>query len=345
MRDGSESPGSESQPAITVVTPTKNRLPLLRQTIASVQAQQFSNWEHIIIDDGSDDGTAEEIVRHARIDARVRYLSREGKLRGGNVCRNQGVRAARANLIIFLDSDDLLAPECLGRRTTVMARNLDCDFVTFQTSVFVDTPNDLNRPQCSDLLGNDLERFLYFELPWTITAPTWRKTTLMHLGLLDEALQSWQDVELHIRALTKGCRYLRFPEVDHHVRWQFETTKVSVEQRRSPHQLAAAHGILEKFERLVREGPGMTWVRQRALCSLYFFLAERWVEIGKLNEAMATWRQVRRRKLGSRVLHGVGAILLLLQQSNLSVGGLGNRITHKWKGWVRLRTNPELVDP
>jgi glycosyltransferase involved in cell wall biosynthesis len=330
-------------PAITVITPTKNRLELLKQTLDSVQAQEFAAWEHIVVDDGSEDGTLEEVLRRAGEDPRVRLLRRQGEAGGANVCRNQGIRAARSELIVFLDSDDLLDPACLGRRVETMRRNADCDFVTFQTAVFVTRPGDLNRQQDPDLLGDDLARFLYFELPWIITAPTWRKESLVRLGLFDESLPSWQDVELHIRALTMGCRYLRFPEIDHHVRWQFETTKVSVEQRRSPRHLDAAAAMLEKFEQMVREGPGMNWVRQRALCSLYYFVAECWLALGRVAEARACWRLVRQRGLAPRPVHAAGDALLLLQAPGTPARGLAGRVAHKWKGWARLRTNPELV--
>ena len=332
-------------PVIAVITPTKNRQELLRQAIASVQAQDFTDWEHIIVDDGSDDGTLEEVAALAQLDPRIRLLRPECDKGGANVCRNHGVRAALADLIVFLDSDDILAPQALGRRVEVMIRNLDCDFVTFQTAVFVRQIGDLNREQCSDLLGDDLTQFLYFELPWIITAPTWRKATLLRLGLLDEMLLSWQDVELHIRALTAGCRYLRFSEVDHHVRWQFEETKVSVEQRRSPRHLTAAGTILETFERLVHQGPGMTWVRQRALCSLYFFVAELWMDLGKTTEAMEFWGRIRKRRLGPASLHAAGALLLRLQAPSAPFRTPAARLCHKWKGWVRLRTNPELLAP
>ena len=52
-------------PAVTVVTPTKNRLRLLCETMESVRAQGFDSWEHVIVDDGSDDGTADELARRA----------------------------------------------------------------------------------------------------------------------------------------------------------------------------------------------------------------------------------------------------------------------------------------
>src|SRR5580692_4932038 len=85
-----------------------------------------------------------------------------------------------------------------------------------------------------------------------------------------------------------------------------------VEQSRSPHHLDAAVQVIEKLEAHVRGGPGMNWVRQRALCSLYFFVAECWVERGDLRPALATWRAVRTRRLGPSGLHLAGALLLAL---------------------------------
>lgn len=330
-------------PRVSVITPTKNRLALLREAMDSVERQTFEAWEHLIVDDGSDDGTAEEVARRAAADPRVRYVARSSAAAGANVCRNQGIAAAASDLIVFLDSDDLLEVQALERRLGVMDRNQDLDFATFQSGVFERVPGDLNREVDRDLSGDDLLRFLYFELPWTIAAPVWRVTALMRLGGFDEALPSWQDVDLHVRALTAGCRYLRFPEMDHHVRWQFEPTKVSVEQRGSANHLHAATPLIEKFERCVQEGPGMNWVRQRALCSLHYFVAERWVGVGDLPSALRSWKRIRSRSLGSRALHLSGAALLAAQSLGPPGRRLGGHMTHKWKGWVRLRTNPELV--
>ena len=240
-------------------------------------------------------------------------------------------------------SDDLLEPQCLARRVELMDRNADVDFVTFQTGIFVDRIGDRGGLlHDRELMADDLTRFLLFETPWIITGPLWRRSTLERVGPFDESLPSWQDVDLHIRALTLGVRYLRFSEVDHHVRWKNEVGRISAEQRKSPRHLAAAPAIFEKFERLVRQGPGMTWVRQRALCSLYVFAAERWVEAGDPKAAFQTWRLVRKRGLGERVLHTSGAALLMMKAWGLPGA---ERAIHKWKGWMRLRTNAEMVAP
>jgi glycosyltransferase involved in cell wall biosynthesis len=335
--------GAAAAPAVSVITPTKNRLKLLCETIDSVQAQSFESWEHIIVDDGSDDGTAEEVLQRASADPRIRYIRRSCEKRGANVCRNIGISESRAEFIIFLDSDDLLMPDCLARRIALMERNHDLDFLTFQTEAFENTPGDIRKIWAADLQGDDLLRFLFFELPWMITGPIWRRSSLLRVGMFDEALLSWQDVDLHVRTIATGAKYLRFAEVDHHVRWQFEPTKTSIEQRRSPRHLKATGAILEKIERLVREGPGMTWTRQRAICSLYFFVAENWLAAGNLSPALRSWGMIRRRSLGSRTLYLSGAALLILQKLGTPGRRIGGRITHKWKGWMRLRSEPELL--
>src|SRR5581483_9522770 len=121
-------------------------------------------------------------------------------------------------------------------------------FITFQSGIFLERPGDYQNGRVLDeqLIGDDLARFLCFEAPWIITAPIWRRDTLMRLGAFDESLLSWQDIELHVRAICAGGRYLRRPEVDHHIRWQFEETKVSVEQRRSPRHLAGALDVIDR---------------------------------------------------------------------------------------------------
>ena len=328
---------------MSVITPTKNRLNLLRETMDSVAAQTFPDWEHLVVDDGSDDGTAEEVAERALKDPRIRYIPRTGEKAGGNVCRNLGLAQSHSDLIVFLDSDDLLAPESLARRVRVMSRNDDLDFVTFQTGVFHETPGDLGRQLDPEMIGDDLLRFLFAEYPWQTTAPTWRKAVLNRIGGFDESLVSWQDVELHVRAIAAGLRYVRFAEVDHHMRWQWEPTKTSIEQRRSPRHLEAAGVVFEKLEQHIRAGPGMNWVRQRGLCSLHFFVAEQWVAIGDLSSALKSWKRIRERALGSRVLYISGALLLAMAALGFPGRSLNDRMINRWKGWMRLRTNPQLV--
>jgi len=330
-------------PIVTIITPTKNRLNLLRETISSVQAQTFTNWEHLIIDDGSDDGSQEMVEQISVIDPRVRLIRRQGDLAGANVCRNLGIKESRSEFCIFLDSDDLLAHSCLKQRVEMMNRNLDVDFVVFLAGFFVEKPGDIRDQLPTEIFGDDLLRFLTFDFPWQTTAPIWRKVALTKLGGFDEALPSWQDVDLHIRAICAGILYFKVPELDHYVRWQNDPNKVSLQQRRSPTHLIAAANTLIKFEKVVRSGPGMDWRRQRSLAGLYFLVAELWINAGFLNSALDFWSRVRSRGLSGKLLYGSGFILLLLLASPFP-RSLSVRIIHKWKGFARFRINPELIN-
>ncbi len=331
-------------PRISVITPTYNRLPLLRETIASVQAQHFADWEMIVVDDGSSDGTAQAMAEVVRADPRIRFIEREGTAKGGNVCRNIGLRAARAELIVLLDSDDLLRPHCLGGRVAAMDRNRDLDLAVFGSSAFRQVPGDLPHEVIADPYGDAMLRFLCFDAPWIITGPVWRKSMLERLDGFNEALPSWQDVDLHIRALTSGGRHLRFAEIDHDIRWQFEHEKVSILQRRSLDHLRAAISMFAGFETCVRQGPGMDWSRQRAICGLYFFVSELMVQAGSLRDAMQCWKVARMRGLSPAGLYFFGLVLILLAKSGLLGETMTSRIFHKWRGMVRFRINPELLE-
>jgi glycosyltransferase involved in cell wall biosynthesis len=95
------------QPLVTVVIPTWNRLPLLRQAVASVIAQTYPAWELVIVDDGSTDGTAAWVRSLADSRIRVLPVARSGHL--GRL-RNLGVRTGSGSLVAFLDSDDEWLP-------------------------------------------------------------------------------------------------------------------------------------------------------------------------------------------------------------------------------------------
>lgn len=329
-------------PLVTIITPTKNRLALLGEAIDSVLAQTFHDWEHLIVDDGSDDGSIEMVEKLAASDSRIRLIKRTGEKSGANVCRNIGIRESRGEFLVFLDSDDLLAETCLEQRVAFMQRNQDLEYAVFMTGFFVETPGDRHQQKPGDLFGDDLRRFLSFEFPWIINAPIWRKAALEKLQGFDETLPSWQDVDLHIRAICDCLLYVKVPVLDHHVRWQHDKAKISSLQRRSPKHLQAAAAILAKFESAIRHGPGMDWIRQRSLTGLYFLIAELWINAGSLNSALDFWSRVRSRGLSGKLLYGSGFILLLLLASPLP-RSLSTRIIHKWKGSARFRINPSLL--
>src|SRR2546421_610268 len=100
---------------VSVILPTYDRLPLLREAVESVRAQTWADWELVVIDDGSTDGTAEYLTELASVDPRVRVLRRPHR---GNPARlrNEAVAASTGEYVAFQDSDDVWEPEKLARQ-------------------------------------------------------------------------------------------------------------------------------------------------------------------------------------------------------------------------------------
>src|SRR5262245_22715896 len=110
----------DASPMVSIIVPTRDRRVLLSETIDSVCAQTYDNWELVVVDDASTDGTAEFVRDLEHDDARVKFVSLACTQTGAPAARNLGVSHARGPLIVFLDSDDLLAPSCMARRVEVM---------------------------------------------------------------------------------------------------------------------------------------------------------------------------------------------------------------------------------
>lgn len=107
---------------VSVIMPSWNTASLIGESIRSVLAQTYENWELIIVDDCSTDDTDAVVASFS--DGRIRYFKNENNL-GAAFTRNRALREARGEWIAFLDSDDLWMPEKLERQIAFMREN-DC---------------------------------------------------------------------------------------------------------------------------------------------------------------------------------------------------------------------------
>jgi glycosyltransferase involved in cell wall biosynthesis len=332
-------------PAVSVITPTRNRLTLLCETMDSVQRQSFDAWEHLVVDDGSDDGTAEVIALRAKADPRVRYIERTTNKSGANVCRNIGILQCRADLIVFLDSDDLLRPRCLERRVEIMHRNSILDFAVFRAGVFVRSIGDRTRLYHAQNPGDDLLRFLTHECPWQTSGPIWRRSFLNEIGRFDETLLSMQDLEMHVRALSARAKYVCFPDVDHDVRCHDDGTNTSVRHYKDPAYIEAAENVQAKLFDAVTSNGLITWSRQRALLGLSFGTAECWMRSRRLGQAMRVWNRACVQQQAPLLLQIAGLLMLCAPGLGARWDGFSSRLVNKWKGWARFRQEPLLLEP
>lgn len=195
---------------VSIIIPNYNKGGLVRQSIESLLRQTYRNWEAVVVDDASMDDSWKIIGEYAAKDSRIRAVRNEEN-RGGCYSRNRGVRMATGKYLIFLDSDDWLADDCLEMRVREFEKeeNRHIDMMIFEmaTSCAGNIERNWNQGDRSRVLIS----FLRHEIVWQTMMPIWRREAFERLGGFDESFPRLQDVELHTRALLRGATY-RFAE-------------------------------------------------------------------------------------------------------------------------------------
>ncbi len=107
-------------PTVSVITPAYNAAAFLPQHLACVQAQTWQDYEHIVVEDGSGDATADILRDAAAADPRIRAFFQDNA--GASVARNAALEQASGRFIAFLDADDLWLPHKLERQLAFMQR-------------------------------------------------------------------------------------------------------------------------------------------------------------------------------------------------------------------------------
>ncbi|MBF9059805.1 glycosyltransferase [Rhodobacterales bacterium HKCCSP123] len=115
----------EYVPTVSIVTPAYNAEHVIGEAAASIAAQDLEDWEWIVVDDGSSDGTADRIK--AIHDDRVTLIRQEN--RGVSAARNAALDVVRGNYVTFLDADDRLPQGSLSRRVAFLEEHPDVDIL------------------------------------------------------------------------------------------------------------------------------------------------------------------------------------------------------------------------
>jgi glycosyltransferase involved in cell wall biosynthesis/Flp pilus assembly protein TadD len=186
---------------ISVVTPTYNQGTYIEQTIRSVIDQEYPNFEHVVIDGGSTDGTT-AVLKHY---PHLRWISE--KDRGQSDALNKGLRMATGDIIAWINSDDWYEPGVFGAIAEFFAQNPDknvvmgnCNLINEQGEIF-DTVINHERG-----FGALKTHWIARSIP-TQPAIFFRKKLLDEFGLLDESLHFAMDYDLWMRFATKNRFY------------------------------------------------------------------------------------------------------------------------------------------
>lgn len=184
---------------ISVVISTYNRADVLPRAIESVLKQTFSDFELIIIDDGSTDRTREIVENFERKDNRVRYIYQENS-GGPSSPKNTGIKNAQGEYIAILDSDDEWMPEKLAKQMALFNENPNLGFVSCN-SIVVDGIRKkewvykIPRYKKSEIFENIMAR----DYMGSGSGMVYKKSVFSNVGFFDENLKSSQDKEMRMR--------------------------------------------------------------------------------------------------------------------------------------------------
>lgn len=186
---------------VSVIIPCYNTGRYLAEAIQSVLDQTYHDFEIIIVDDGSTDDTREVARRFD--DSRVHYIWQANKGLAG--ARNTGLRAAKGELVAFLDADDTYLPEKLQSEVEVMLGSPGIAMVV-NGWIFVDpegSPLDIVQPWQEHPADPGLAYWL-LGLPFVVHGVMLRRDKLAQIGYFDETLKASEDWDLFIRLAAGG---------------------------------------------------------------------------------------------------------------------------------------------
>lgn len=235
---------------VSIVTPSYNSADTIGRAIESVLNQTYNDIEHIIIDDGSSDHTA-EVVNEYESD-RLRLIQFDQN-KGANAARNEGIRAANGDLISFLDADDMLHAKYIEQVVKEFSKHSsDCAGVaTSYTWIGTDDDKLMNYTPDRHL---DKDVFIRGNPIGSFSATTFRRIIFDEVGYLDKDLTAAQDYDFYLRVVDAGYMISGLNTVLVTKYDQNDNISSDIEKkRRAFNQLISKHGDLLSSKRLATQ--------------------------------------------------------------------------------------------
>lgn len=260
------------RPEVSVLMPAYNALATLPEAVDSVRTQEGVDWELVIVDDGSDDGSDAWLAALAAEEPRVQVVSRP---HGGVVAAHgAGLAACRAPLVARMDADDISLPGRLANQVAYLDAHPEVDAVgclirCFPDAVVQEGMRRYEAWQNSLLTHEDICREMFVEAPLVHPSVTLRAAAISQVGGYRD--EGWpEDYALWLRLYEAGCRFAKLPE--HLFLWrdhERRLTRSNPDYALDRHQALKAHflarTLLRDHEALQIWGAGPTGRRLRRL--------------------------------------------------------------------------------
>lgn len=190
--------------SVSIIIPIYNRAHLIGETLDSILAQTFLNWECIVVDDGSTDNTCQILQNYCENDNRIVYYSRPSNhLPGGNGARNYGLSLAKGNYVIFFDSDDLMTLNHIQTKLKTITK-FNLDYVVAKTKFLNDEGDkSLERYYKFTQFNISAHNYITQNINW-LTYDALIKSSLAKQISFNEHLQSGQEYNYFSKLVLKS---------------------------------------------------------------------------------------------------------------------------------------------
>jgi glycosyltransferase involved in cell wall biosynthesis len=217
-----------SSPPITVLLAVYNGQQYLREAMESVLAQTFSDFEFLIIDDGSTDGSLKILQEYAAKYSRIRIVSRPNK--GLTNTLNEGLSLARGEFLARMDADDICMPQRFERQIAYLKEHPDC--VLVGSRVLLMDPEGLPiREMCLEQTHEEIDS-AHLNRGWPVVHPAamMRMSALDQIGGYRDEFNTLEDLDLFLRLAEVG-KLANLPDILLHYRQHFASVTHSKEEK------------------------------------------------------------------------------------------------------------------
>jgi len=253
-------------PLVSIIIPTYNRAHYLYKTIESVINQTYSNLEIIIIDDGSTDETKSVVDKFC--DKRLKYFFQKNS--GVSVARNNGIRRATGEYIMFLDSDDTILPTKIEEQVKFMETHpdIDCVYCWWQ---YIDAAGSLLGEGCATYRGNILEKIIEWNFA-PIHSYLFRYKCFRNISGFKRGIEGVEDWDLLIRFAAKGYIFDFIPKilVQYRMHQKNITNEIDTILKNQIHMLNENFSCLDLPESIKKKGSYTYFLVYIHACSLYY---------------------------------------------------------------------------
>jgi glycosyltransferase involved in cell wall biosynthesis len=195
---------------VSIIIPMFNSGLFIIEMIDCIIRQTYSNWELIIVDDVSTDGTYEKVINYTNNENRIKLIQRDRLPKGAQTCRNIGFENSIGKYVVYFDADDLISENCLKQRVQFMESNPFLDFAVFPAQTFRNGQG-LGVDNFTKFYGINknkdvMKSFLQAEYLFTVWTNIYKRDSILDLPW-DEKLVVLQDFDYNISSLFLKKRF------------------------------------------------------------------------------------------------------------------------------------------